>query len=134
MIQAMTYPQEANEEATIWKRTVTFYCHAPNAKKVSLVGTFNDWDPEADPMERNSKGEWCVVLDLEPGDYEYQAVVDGRWLSEPVYTIPQAEPSRQRNLRRPVLGFPKQNGGGNRRNSRNGEKGQLTWRTFRSKV
>jgi len=38
-------------------REVVFFCHAPKAKEVSLVGTFNDWEPGATPMMKNSKGE-----------------------------------------------------------------------------
>ncbi|MCA9448777.1 MAG: hypothetical protein KC931_16775, partial [Candidatus Omnitrophica bacterium] len=36
------------------RKSVTFYGHAPTAKEVSLVGTFNGWDPLATPMKRNS--------------------------------------------------------------------------------
>jgi 1,4-alpha-glucan branching enzyme len=29
-----------------------FFCRAPEAKQVSLVGDFNCWDPTANPMSR----------------------------------------------------------------------------------
>ncbi len=38
---------EAKQEAQ-----TSFLCHAPEATTVFLVGTFNDWDPLAIPMER----------------------------------------------------------------------------------
>ena len=34
---------------------------------VSLVGNFNDWDPAADPMTRNKKGDYKTQLEVEPG-------------------------------------------------------------------
>ncbi|MCA9428310.1 MAG: hypothetical protein KC994_24745 [Candidatus Omnitrophica bacterium] len=93
MIQSAIQPQNQNNgsEFKDSRQSVTFYCHAPNAKEVSLVGTFNSWDPWATPMKRNSLGEWFVVLDLLPGVHEYQAVVDGKWVSEPAYAVPEAE-------------------------------------------
>ena len=73
-------------------RRVTFFCHAPSAETVYLIGTFNDWDPRATPMARNSNGEWCVCLNLSPGEIEYSAIIDGRRYSDPVYAIDEADP------------------------------------------
>jgi 1,4-alpha-glucan branching enzyme len=52
---------------------------------VSLVGTFNRWDPTATPMERTpTGGTWSVVIPLSAGRYEYAFVVDGKhWLPDP---------------------------------------------------
>ena len=58
-------------------------CHAPEATNVFLAGTFNNWDPQASPMERAPDGVWQIALDLAPGQYEYKFVVDGRWCCEP---------------------------------------------------
>jgi len=44
---------------------------APNAKSVSLVGEFNNWDESATPMTRLKNGSFKVTLDLE-NDHEYQ--------------------------------------------------------------
>ena len=38
-----------------------FAVWAPNAKYVSLVGDFNNWDRGKDPMERLSDGTWVLV-------------------------------------------------------------------------
>ena len=62
--------------------TRTFSTPAPSATKVCLAGSFNDWDAEVTPMQRNEYGTWSVTLQLAPGRYEYRFVVDGVWRSE----------------------------------------------------
>ncbi len=47
------------------KPKLEFRVWAPNAEAVSLVGDFNRWDPDADPMEKISGGVWEVVLEEE---------------------------------------------------------------------
>ena len=37
-----------------------FAVWAPNAKRVSLVGDFNDWDVTRDPMDRLPDGTWAI--------------------------------------------------------------------------
>ena len=55
---------------------VDFFCRAPQAQKVSLIGDFNGWQPEAHPMTRMPDGGWVEVLetDLQPGE---PVVVEG---------------------------------------------------------
>jgi 1,4-alpha-glucan branching enzyme len=55
---------------------------APDAKEVLLAGTFNNWNPKANPMQRTANGMWSVTLHLAPGRYEYKYVIDGQWLRE----------------------------------------------------
>jgi len=38
---------------------VNFSCFAPSAKQVSVVGDFNYWDPDANPMHSMPDGGWC---------------------------------------------------------------------------
>ena len=59
------------------KVTVTFVFRAPEAGSVAVVGSFNDWDPSRGSMARGSDGSWTVRVELAPGQYEYQFVVDG---------------------------------------------------------
>jgi 1,4-alpha-glucan branching enzyme len=61
------------------KRKVTFKVRAPGAKKVQLVGEFNNWDPNSHPMEKDDEGFWKVRLQLAPGRYQYKLIVDGSW-------------------------------------------------------
>jgi 1,4-alpha-glucan branching enzyme len=65
-------------------KPVEFSCHAPNAKAVSVAGTFNDWQPDAAPLHNHQpNGGWTGTLPLAPGRYEYKFVVDGQWCCEP---------------------------------------------------
>jgi 1,4-alpha-glucan branching enzyme len=47
------------------------------AKRVSLVGEFNDWDPSADPMKRTKGGGFSKSVKLDCGDrYQFRYVID----------------------------------------------------------
>lgn len=66
------------------KGDVTFVCNLmPEAKKVSVVGTFNNWDPDAKRMVKSKDGSFRATMTLPPGDHEYKFVVDGIWLDDP---------------------------------------------------
>jgi 1,4-alpha-glucan branching enzyme len=65
------------------RRKMTFYCDAPGARKVALVGTFNAWDPNRHPMHHSGGGLWNKSLFLPPGEYEYKFWIDGRWQEDP---------------------------------------------------
>ena len=58
---------------------------SPDAKSVSLVGDFNDWDASKTPLAASrSGGVWSVVVPLPPGRYTYTFVVDGtKWVADP---------------------------------------------------
>ena len=62
-----------------------FHLKAPQAKRVSVVGTFNGWDPEAHHLQGPDRdGVWTLRLPLAPGRYRYMFVVDGvRWMADP---------------------------------------------------
>ena len=60
-----------------------FKFYAPQAKKVSLAGSFNNWDAKKLTAKKDSKGNWSVKVSLKPGKYEYKFVVDGAWLNDP---------------------------------------------------
>jgi hypothetical protein len=65
-----------------------FVLVAPDARQVSLVGDFNDWDRGATPLVHVAQGErggvWTVELPLRPGRYSYAFLVDGhRWTADP---------------------------------------------------
>ncbi len=56
---------------------------APDAKSVSLVGEFNNWDANANPMQ-NENGTWKLTLPLAPGTYQYKFYVNGAdWKPDP---------------------------------------------------
>ena len=65
------------------KRRVNFTLTSPEAKEVKLSGSFNDWNPENQPLKRNRNGVWETCLVLEPGTYQYRFLVDGQWQDDP---------------------------------------------------
>ena len=61
---------------------VWFYLPAEvDAEKACLVGDFNDWDREANPMKKKKDGTFYTALTLEAGiAYQYRYCLDGeRW-------------------------------------------------------
>ncbi|MHC5111564.1 MAG: alpha-amylase family glycosyl hydrolase [Planctomycetota bacterium] len=56
----------------------------PTAQSVSLVGTFNGWNPTAHKLSNNGKGIWTVFVEIPPGIWHYKFVVDGgEWRFDP---------------------------------------------------
>jgi len=64
-------------------KKIQFSLEAGDAGKVSLVGEFNNWDPDADPMQRVGNGTWTKAKMLSPGNIEYKFWVDGQWIQDP---------------------------------------------------
>ncbi len=62
--------------------TVHFRVVMPEASEVSVVGDFNDWDPEVTPMSPRADGEiWTATLELQQGrSYTYNFMVDDDYL------------------------------------------------------
>jgi hypothetical protein len=66
------------------RETVRFELAAPSASRVALVGSFNEWNPVATPLERDpASGKWIVSLRLAPGRHVYAFVVDGDVTADP---------------------------------------------------
>lgn len=65
------------------KKTVELKLHAPQAKRVSLAGTFNNWDANSLLAKRDTRGNWAVRATFSTGRYEYKFVVDGSWINDP---------------------------------------------------
>lgn len=60
-----------------------FYCLAPQARQVMLVGDFNKWNPTAAPMQRMPDGRWMTSLELPHGYHRYLFLVDGKPVLDP---------------------------------------------------
>jgi 1,4-alpha-glucan branching enzyme len=57
------------------------------ATKVSIVGTFNNWNKDANPMTLEN-GVWKTSISLKPGKHEYQYVInDTDWILDPKQNI-----------------------------------------------
>jgi len=68
---------------------VVFHYYAPKAKKVLLVGGFNQGKENAHPLKKSLDGKWKTFLSLPYGEYEYLYLVDGKWHVDPhAKTIP----------------------------------------------
>ena len=67
-------------------KPVNFYCDAPAAKSVCLVGDFNNWNPTATLMGRRVDGWWFVQVLLPHGHHRYRFLVDGRPILDPQAT------------------------------------------------
>ncbi len=57
--------------------TVSFALWAPWKKSVHLIGDFNGWDFQADPLAVDESGLWWIEKRLDPGTHAYQFVIDG---------------------------------------------------------
>ncbi len=61
--------------------------HDAGVDRITVAGTFNDWDPDATALRRVN-GLWSTTLVLPPGSYEYMFVEDGKyWKTDPLATI-----------------------------------------------
>lgn len=74
--------------------SIEFSLFAPDASEVFIAGSFNNWEPSLKDyrMRKLKDNIWRKKLDLKPGSYEYQFVVDGNWWTDP------ANPDRCTNL------------------------------------
>ena len=58
---------------------VLFEYEDENAQSVFLVGSMNNWNTTATPMEKDENGIWKIVMHLDSGKHTYKFVVDGNW-------------------------------------------------------
>ncbi|HSV95745.1 MAG TPA: hypothetical protein VLM75_02295 [Spirochaetota bacterium] len=77
-------PFDASDGAQITYRalgdkTVEFRLHRPKARMISLVGDFNNWNPENDLLARGRDGTWRLRKKLHRGSFRYCYVIDGEW-------------------------------------------------------
>ena len=52
-------------------------------KSVSVAGSFNGWNPGANPMKKTGENIWELSLPLPPGSHPYKLVVDEQWRLDP---------------------------------------------------
>jgi 1,4-alpha-glucan branching enzyme len=64
-------------------RAVNFVCQAPQAQAVSLVGEFNQWNPESHPMKQLPDRAWFLTVELPHGHHLYAFLVDGALVLDP---------------------------------------------------
>lgn len=80
---------EVNKKTSVIKRTnrVMFRLPevvAPDAKRVCIVGDFNKWDTNANPMQKLKNGDFTTTFNLEPGrEYQFRYLIDeSKWIND----------------------------------------------------
>ncbi|WCL48537.1 glycogen-binding domain-containing protein [Leptospira sp. GIMC2001] len=58
-------------------RTVLFSIYLPDKETISVTGTFNNWNYEADYLKKKPDGSFELKKKLLPGTYHYQFIADG---------------------------------------------------------
>jgi 1,4-alpha-glucan branching enzyme len=68
----------------IMDNSVRFSLYAPQARSVSIAGTFNQWDPHRDQLKIHGRpGLWSIQMPLASGRYEYLFVIDAeQWVPD----------------------------------------------------
>lgn len=74
-------PSLERPERTV--KPINFYCAAPEADSVYLIGDFNNWNPRSHPMEKRPDGWWYLQVSLSHGHHEYLYLVDGKPTLDP---------------------------------------------------
>ncbi|APY11320.1 glycoside hydrolase [Seonamhaeicola sp. S2-3] len=62
---------------------VTFSIEAEDAKKVSVIGSFNDWNAKKAPLKKLKNGTFKGTVDLDvDNSYEFKYLVDGEYVND----------------------------------------------------
>lgn len=81
--------KEAIQEGLGKRLTVDFLClTAKNASRVSVVGPFNGWDENANPMQRLPDGSWVSEMKAVSGQtLRYRYWIDGKLETDPAFAM-----------------------------------------------
>ena len=53
------------------------------ADRISVAGTFNDWDERTSPLVQSRDGVWRATVELQVGQrHEFRYLIDGRWQTD----------------------------------------------------
>ncbi|WP_339841232.1 isoamylase early set domain-containing protein [uncultured Maribacter sp.] len=62
---------------------VTFTVPAKEAKKVAVVGDFNNWSPKTSALKKLKNGTFKGTIELpKENSYEFKYLVDGEYINE----------------------------------------------------
>lgn len=79
-----TKPGQQRYSAKNQSRVVNFtYLPLTPTTNVSIIGDFNAWQPDANPMKRMPDGAWSASIALHHGHHRYQFLVDGKPVNDP---------------------------------------------------
>ena len=75
------------EESKEYKGTNVDIHFNGEANKVAVVGTFNNWNTEANPLEKTGPATWKTTMTLNPGKHHFKFFVNGKdWAIGPGQT------------------------------------------------
>jgi len=80
-IKGIPYSLLLERSRKTWQR-ITFDPKGKTYKRVQLAGEVNSWNP-ANTYLTLKDGIWQTDLLLNPGKYQYQLVIDGKWMLDP---------------------------------------------------
>jgi hypothetical protein len=62
-------------------RNILFKFKSIKARSVAIIGDFNEWIPQ--PLIKGSNNVWELTLQLVPGEYLYNYLIDGKVILDP---------------------------------------------------
>jgi len=65
--------------SSVAAKSVQFRFTDTIARSVSVIGSFNQFDPAANPMHRGAYGAWTSSISLPTGTHTYAFLVDGEY-------------------------------------------------------
>ena len=81
----LVFPKKEKEigpqEVELTPTGIKFSYYDPEAKKVTIAGSFNNWDKDKMSLSNIGDGLWVRIVPLKEGDYEYKYIIDGEWMS-----------------------------------------------------
>ncbi len=80
-IDSVPYSIPIEKSAKEWV-TFTFDPGDKKYNSVRMAGEINGWNPKANPLQKEGD-VWETRLLLNPGEYQYQLVLDGVWMLDP---------------------------------------------------
>lgn len=83
----MTLRQVAHDPSEIVAIPQPFMFEHKTARRVAIVGDFNNWDAKASEMARDASGLWSAILPIMPGRHLYGFMVD-----DSVFTLDPRKP------------------------------------------
>ena len=86
-----TRMQETIKEEIQGLFQIKFSIEESNAKSVYVTGSFNDWSLDDTCRLKKVDNRWETTVELKPGTYKYQFIVDGIWKEDP------RNPNKERN-------------------------------------
>ena len=72
-----------------------FAIYLPKVRNLTLVGSFNNWNPEHDPMLAEGNGMFRRKIKLEAGEYIYKFIAEGKWMLDKYNSETRFDPNIQ---------------------------------------